>query len=158
MMKLELEIKTKEAAEKLIKQLQEFVKGKNETLYPKTKTYWCIGVTGDIYTKDIAEADYSSKYLANIYKTREIAEKAFQFKKSRIIWNFIENWAMHNSSFVPDWSNDNKNKKYSVFYSNYSKKWMRTHNLSDNYGCVPLSETEAEKLIEILNSSDEYKL
>lgn len=153
-MKLELEIKTKESAEKLIKQLQEFVEEKNETLYPKIETYWCIGSTGDIYTRDIA--DYSSKYLANIYKTREIAEKALQFKKSRKIWNFIENWAMHNSSFILNWR-DNRSKKYSVYYSNYSEKWVMTYDLSDNHGAIQLSETEAEKLIEILNSSDEYK-
>ncbi len=157
-MKLELEVKTKEEVEKLIKQLQEFGEEKNETLYPdveKGKDYWYISNTGLLCTGNMH--DDSSKYLANIYKTQEIAVKALQFKKSRKVWNFIENWAIHNSSFVPNWRH-NCSKKYSVYYSHHSEKWVTTYDLSDNHGAIPLSETEAKKLIEILNSSDEYKI
>ena len=154
-MKLEL---TKEEAEKLIKQLQEFVKEKNETLYPdikKDEDYWYITNEGLLFKGNIN--DDTNKYLANIYKTREVAEKALQFKKSRKIWNFIENWAMHNSSFIPNWKH-NRSKKYSVYYSHHSEKWVTAYDLSDNHGAIPLSETEAKKLAETLNSSDEYKI
>ena len=161
-MKLELEVNTKEEAEKLIKQLQEFVEEKNETLYPdveKGNMFYIIDkdeeVCGLNYYSFIDKFD--KKDLANIYKTQEIAQKALAFKKSRKVWNFIENWAMHNSSFVPNWRH-NRSKKYSVYYSHHSEKWVTTYDLSDNHGAIPLSETEAKKLIEILNSSDEYKL
>lgn len=156
-MKLELEVKTKEEAEKLIKQLQELVEGKKETLYPNIEIgdwYWCIATNGDICTRVIA--DDSSKYLANIYKTREIAEKALQFKKSRKIWNFIENWAIHNSTFRPDW-NDNMQCKYYIWYDSKDSTWY-TYWTSGTYtSAVYMSKEEANRLVKILNSSDEYK-
>ena len=154
MMKLEL---TKEEAEKLIKQLQEFVEEKNETLYPdveKGKDYWYISNTGLLCTGNMH--DDSSKYLANIYKTQEIAVKALQFKKSRKVWNFIENWAMHNSTFEPDWK-DNMQCKYYIWYDSKDSMWY-TYWTSGTYtSAVYMSKEEANRLVKILNSSDSYK-
>jgi hypothetical protein len=157
-MKLELEVKTKEEAEKLIKQLQEFVEEEKDSLYPNIKdgeVYYYMTSTGDI--RNSSYRDVSTECLANIYITREIAEKALQFKKSRKVWNFIENWAMHNSTFEPDW-NDVWQYKYCICYSNSSNIWIRTDNVSSNCGVMYFSSEESEELLKILNSSDEYKL
>lgn len=154
-MELKVNIESKEQAQEIIKQLQEFI-NKKDILSPDIEEgddYWFINCDGNIYTASVK--DIGTEVLANIYKTKEIAERALEFKKSRKVWNFIENWAMHNSDFVPDWSNIWQ-YKYQVYYS--EGKWNKSVNTINNYGLIYFSEEEAEKLVEILNSSDEYKL
>lgn len=155
-MKLELEIKTKEEAESLIKQLQKFVE-KREALYPNIdgEWYWYIGHEGDICKGSVK--DVSTEYLAVIYATEEIAEKALEFEKDRRVWNFIKNWVIHNSTFRPDW-NDNMQCKYYIWYDSKNSVW-NTYWTSGTYtSAVYMSKEEANRLVKILNSSDSYKL
>jgi hypothetical protein len=154
-MKLELEVKTKEKAEELIKQLQEFVE--ENTLYPNIKkgVYYYIDHMGNFRMGD--KKDTGTEDLANIYATQEIAEKALAFKKNRKVWNFIENWAMHNSTFEPDWE-DGEQVKYYVWYDSETFIWDMYYTYTTNVGIVYMSKEECEKLEEILNSSDKYKL
>lgn len=161
-MKLELEVKTKEEAEELIKKLQEFVEEKNETLYPnveKGNMFYIIDkdeeVCGLNYYSFIDKFD--KKDLANIYKTQEIAQKALAFKKSRKVWNFIENWAMHNYTFRPDW-NDDMQCKYYIWYDSKDSVWDTYWTSGIYTSAVYMSKEEANRLVKILNSSDEYKL
>ena len=154
-MKLELEVKTKEEAEKLIKRLQEFVEG--DKLYPDIEEesgHYKINSAGQIEKSYLLNV--STEYLANIYKTQEIAVKALQFKKSRKVWNFIENWAMYNSTFEPDWK-DNMQCKYYIWYDSKDSMWY-TYWTSGTYtSAVYMSKEEANRLVKILNSSDSYK-
>lgn len=161
-MKLELEVKTKEDAEKLVEQLQGFVEEKQKSLYPdieKGKMFYVISdreaVEGLNYYTRIKEFD--KKDLANIYTTRKIAEKALAFKKNRKVWNFIENWAMHNSTFEPDWS-DGEQVKYYIWYDSETSTWDMYYTYTTNVGILYMSKEACEKLVKILNSSDEYKL
>lgn len=154
-MKLELEVKTKEKAEELIKQLQEFIE--ENKIYPNIEkgVYHYIDNRGDFRMGD--KKDVATEYLANIYATREVVEKALEFKKSRKVWNFIENWAMHSSTFEPDWS-DGEQAKYYVWYDSETSIWDMYYTYTTNVGMVYMSEEECEKLVKILNSSDGYKL
>jgi hypothetical protein len=158
MMKLELEVKTKEEAEKLIEQLQGFIEENNENLYPNISgfdNYYHIDNWGIV--KKTSGKTGSTEYLANIYKTEKIAKKALEFKKNRKVWNFIENWAMHNSTFEPDWE-DGEQVKYYVWYDSETFIWDMYYTYTTNVGIVYMSKEECEKLEEILNSSDKYKL
>ena len=161
-MKLELEVKTKEEAERLIKQLQEFVEEKKETLYPNIEScdmFYIIdreeNIVGMNYNHWIDT--FERKDLANYYESREIAQKSLQFKKSRKVWNFIENWAMHNSTFEPDWNSEGQVKYYVVYYSKASR-WDTSYSYTVNANVVYVSKEEADRLVKILNSSDEYRL
>lgn len=159
-MKLAVDIESKEQAEEVIKQLQEFV-NKKDILYPEIeecKMFYVISDMEEVIGLNYYRIkDFDKKDLVNIYKTRDIAEKALEFKKSRKVWNFIENWVMHNSKFEPDWKNTNQ-PKFFVYYNNVHKIWYISTSYILQYGTIYLSKEEAEKLIVILNSSDEYKL
>ena len=156
-MELKVNVESKEQAEKIIERLQEFIDKKN-LLSPKIEEgddYWAITSVGDIQLA--SGKDDGTEFLANIYKTRTIAQKALEFKKGRKVWNFIENWAIHNaSSYKPNWDDDNL--KYSVNYSHVTKKWFISWDMEVDRGKIYLLETDANKLVNILNSSDEYKL
>ena len=156
-MELKVNIESKEQVEELIKQLQEYV-NKKDILYPEIEEwddYWTIGSAGNVYIA--SGKDVGTEFLANIYKTEEVAQKALAFKKSRKIWNFIENWVMHNSTFEPDW-NDGEQVKYYIWYDSETSIWDMYYTYTTNVGIVYMSEEECEKLVKILNSSDEYKL
>lgn len=159
-MRLAVDIESKEKAEEVIKQLQEFV-NKKDILYPEIaegKMFYVISDMEEVIGLNYYRIkDFDKKDLVNIYKTRDIAEKALEFKKSRKVWNFIENWVMHNSKFEPDWKNTNQ-PKFFVYYNNVHKIWYISTSYILQYGTIYLSKEEAEKLIVILNSSDEYKL
>ena len=159
-MRLSVDIKSKEQAEEVIKQLQEFV-NKKDILYPEIeegKMFYVISDMEKIIGLNYYRIkDFDKKDLVNIYKTRDVAEKALEFKKSRKVWNLIENWAMHNSKFKPDWKNTNQ-PKFFVYYNNKHKIWDISTGYILQYCTIHLSKEEAEKLIVVLNSSDEYKL
>lgn len=160
-MKLAVDIKSKEQAEEVIQQLQEFI-NQNNKLYPnieKGKMFYIIN-----NDEEICGLNYNSwidvfhkQDLANIYKTREITERALKFKKSRRIWNFIENWIIHNATYI---GNENsKDTLFTVSYNHAFKFWYVSYNGREyDCGCIFISEKDAEQLVEILNSSDEYKL
>lgn len=159
-MRLAVDIESKEQAEEVIKQLQEFV-NKKDILYPEIeegKMFYVISDMEEVIGLNYYRIkDFDKKDLVNIYKTRDIAEKALEFKKSRKVWNFIENWVMHNSKFEPDWKNT-KQPKFFVYYNNLHKIWDISISYTLQYSTIHLPKEEAEKLIVILNSSDEYKL
>ena len=159
-MELKVNIESKEQAQEIIKQLQEYA-DKKDILYPdieEGKMFYVISDMEEVVGLNCHRIkDYGKKDLANIYKTKETAKKALEFKKSRKVWNFIENWAMHNSTFEPDWE-DGEQVKYYIWYDSETSIWDMYYTYTTNVGIIYMSEEECEKLVKILNSSDKYKL
>lgn len=122
--------------------------------------YWLVGFGGTtlkrtLHLVDGSEDNYSFLSLKahhNVYKTRELAEKASVLqRRSNLV---IQACLNVDPDFEPDWS-DSYQTKYGFCYDHYNGQWEITCSWYGNFeGAVVSTEEKADQVFEYLNSQE----
>ena len=101
------------------------------------------------YTQD-NEFDMYAVETGNVYKTREIAERAYKRDEIDLKFKWIANYVAHTSDWVADWE-DKSQKKYYVFYITEDNAWTHTYTMSFRGNHTYMSEEMVVDISNILN-------
>jgi len=99
--------------------------------------------TGDLF-------DRNKMLMAEVYKTKEIAEKVARIHSVDNVYCWLENYIAHHSDWEADWQNDNQ-KKFSLLYSYNDKVWSIEAYDKIRYATSYMSEEMALEILDILN-------
>ena len=117
--------------------------------------YWTVREAGTVVATSRRRASVSvGSAIAhhNVYKTRELAEKASVLqRRSNLV---IQACLNVDPDFEPDWS-DSDQTKYGFCYDHYNGQWEITCSWYGNFeGAVVSTEEKADQVFEYLNSQE----
>ena len=118
--------------------------------------YWCIDSFGGIDFSYWGSDHHHNYRLSqgNVYKTKELAEKALEFSKKdeQVLKRQIENWLVCNDDgWVADWKDDTQ-KKYNVYFGCLLREWDYDFTFINKGRDIVMSKSNAKKLAKLLKT------